>query len=49
MRSDAALSKLTEEQQADLFDWLAIDNIGLFLDAAASTFSTIIPRFPRYF
>jgi hypothetical protein len=25
MRSDAALSKLTEEQQADLFDWLATD------------------------
>jgi hypothetical protein len=35
MRSDAALSKLTEEQQADLFDWLTIDTYDVVLKRIA--------------
>ena len=31
MRSDAALSKLTGEQQADLFDWLTTDTYDVVL------------------
>jgi hypothetical protein len=35
MRSDAALSKLTEEQQADLFDWLTTDTYDVVLKRIA--------------
>ena len=34
-RSDAALSRLTEEQQADLFDWLTIDSYEVVLKRIA--------------
>jgi hypothetical protein len=35
MRSDAALSRLTEEQQADLFDWLTTDTYDVVLKRMA--------------
>jgi hypothetical protein len=35
MRSDATLSKLTEEQQADLFDWLTTDSYDVVLKRIA--------------
>src|SRR3954462_14367721 len=35
MRSDAALSKLNEDQQADLFDWLTTDTYDVVLKRIA--------------